>query len=233
MSEEKIVAREDLVAKVVIGSAIHVLGGNGQLKYRANVAGYDSGILITSMPSAKQLQIEEVVYSDIFIENMTLLMRLIVDGTIYAFKSEVRAVNLKPCKILMSSLPKNIQTRKLRQGVRYPCMLQAGVVLGETKYRGILLNLSEGGCLFRMKATTKVAAIKALIEKGITSSLNVRFPFEENNSSFLVKIKSVKEESSGDLLVGISYAEKEASDVIKKYFDFMQLEELSEYLSLN
>lgn len=233
MSDEKIIAREELVAKVIIGSAIHVIGENGQLKYRANVAGYDSGILITSMPSSKQLQEDEVVYSDLFQEGMKLLMRLIVEGTIYAFKSEVRAVNLQSCKLLMSSLPKNIQIRKLRQGVRYPCMLQAGVVLGETKYRGILLNISEGGCLFRMKATTKVDAIKALIEKEVTSSLNVRFPFEDNNSSLYVKIKSVKEESSGDLLVGISFAEKEASEVVRKYLDFMQLEDLSEYLSLD
>lgn len=227
------IAREELVAKVAIGSAIHVIGDNGQLRYRANVAGYDSGILITSMPSLKQLQLDEVACGDLFQENMQLLMRLIVEGTIYAFKSEVRAVNLKSCKLLMSSLPKNIQMRKLRQGVRYPCMLQAGVVLGETKYRGILLNISEGGCLFRMKSTTKIDAIKTLIEKDVTSSLNVRFPFEDNSSSLYVKIKSVKEEASGDLLVGISYAEKEANDVVKKYLDFMQLEELSQYLSLD
>ncbi|MFT5692457.1 MAG: hypothetical protein ACI92E_001791, partial [Oceanicoccus sp.] len=44
---------------------------------------------------------------------------------------------------------------------------------------------------------------------------------------------SVKEEASGDLLVGISYAEKEANDVVKKYLDFMQLEELSQYLLLD
>lgn len=233
MNKEKIISREELVSKVVIGSAIHVVGDNGQLKYRATVAGYEGGILMTSMPSSKQLKVDKIVYSDVFPEKMQLLMRLIVEGIIYAFKSEVRAVNVDPCKILMSSLPKNIQIRKLRQGVRYPCMLQAGVVLGETKYRGILLNISKGGCLFRMKATTKMSAIKVLIEKEVRSSLNVRFPFEDKISSLYVKIKSIKEELSGDLLIGISFVENEANDVIDKYMDFMQLEDLAGYLSLD
>ncbi len=230
MSKDKVIAREELISKVAIGSAIHVIGENGNLKYRANVVGYEGGVLLTSLPSAKQLQKDDVAYGELFPDNVQLVMRLIVNGVIYAFKSEVRAINLKSCKLLLSSLPKNIQIRKLRQGVRYPCMLQAGLLIGETKYRGVLLNISEGGCLFRMKASVKIESIKGLIEKKVTSSLNVRFPFEEKSSSFYVIMKSIKEEPSGDLLLGISYAEKEATDVIKKYLDFMQLEELSDYL---
>lgn len=231
MSDDGSILREQLITKMEMGTAIHISNSDSGLNYRARVAGYDRGILITSLPSAKQLQLDSPDYDEFFSDEMLLVMRLIVDGVIYAFKSEVLAINLKACKLLISSLPEKIQTRPLRMGVRYPCVLQAGFVLGETKYRGVLTNISEGGCLFRMKAVVDIESIKALVANDRESSLCVRFPFNDKDLSFEIKVKSVSNEETGYFLLGTLYSEPEkVVPVIKKYFEFMQLEELAEYL---
>lgn len=233
MSKENYIRRDDLISKVAIGTAIHISGDNGSIKYRSSVVGYDNGVLLTSIPSAKQLPKEDSSYDDVFTEGLPLVMRLIIEGTIYAFSSDVRAIYLEKNKLLMSSLPEKIQTRQLRKGVRYPCVLQAGFVIGETKYRGVLINISEGGCLFRMKVSSKIEAIKSIMERDKTSSLNVRFPFDKSDSSFFVKIKSLSNDA-GHILMGMYYDDAvEVESTIKKYIEYMQLEELSEYLPLS
>ncbi len=233
MGDKNSISREELISKMEIGEVIQVNGQTSALKYWANIAGYNSGVLITSLPSPKKLDRGNVDYAELFPDNTSLVMRLIFDGVIYAFKSEVRGINLKACNLLMSSLPENIQIRKLRQGVRYPCVLQADFLLGETKFRGVLTNISEGGCLFRMKAAANAEAIRAMMDNDKATSLDVRFPFEDKDSSFEVKVKSIGDVSAVYLLLGLSYAEaSQVADVVKKYLEFMQLEELSEYLVL-
>jgi len=232
MSTDTFIGRGELIAKVAIATAIHITGGGG-LKYRSKVVGYDSGLLITALPAAAQLPESQTPFESFLGADTALVMRLIVDGNIYAFGSKVKVQYQEGCKLLLSSLPEKIQIRKLRAGVRYPCVLQAGFLLGETKYRGVLINISEGGCLLRMKLTSNVDGIKAIMENDKTSTLNVRFPFDSSDSSFHIKIKSLSQET-GHLLLGLSYADsEETAVVVKRYLDYMQLEQLSEYLTLS
>jgi len=232
MSTDTFIKRGELIAKTAIATGIHITGSDG-LKYRSKVVGYDSGLLITALPKAAQLPESATPFEQFLCADTALVMRLIVDGNIYAFSSKVKAIYQESSKLLLSSLPEKIQIRKLRAGVRYPCVLQAGFLLGETKYRGVLINISEGGCLLRMKLTSNTEGIKAIMENDKTSSLNVRFPFDSSDSSFYIKIKSFSQEAN-HILLGLSYADsEEAGGVIKKYLEYMQLEELSEYLTLS
>ena len=228
------ISREGLISKVEIGAAIHINSESGSFKYRGNLVGYSHGMLLTGLPSEKQLDLKDVDYSVLFAKDTSMVMRLIIDGVIYAFKSEVCDIHQAASKILVSHLPDTIQMRRLRGGVRYPCVLQANILLGETKYRGVLTNISEGGCLLTMKAGSYTDSIRKLMKNDISTCLDVRFPFEEKDCTFDVKVKSASDASSGNLLVGLSYVtEGEVLEVIKKYLDFMQLEELSEYLLLS
>jgi hypothetical protein len=112
-------------------------------------------------------------------------------------------------------------------------VLEAGFVLGETKYRGVLINISEGGCLLRMKQSCDLENIKVLMENDKTSNLTVRFPFDSSDSSFDIKVKSLSQDA-GYLLLGMFYADsEEAGAVIKRYLEYMQLQKLSEYLVLS
>ena len=234
MSGKDSISRERLISKVEIGTAIHINSESGSFKYRTNLAGYNHGMLLTGLPSEKQLDLKDVDYPVLFAKGTSVVMRLIIDGVIYAFKSEVQDIHQRACKILMSQLPETIQMRRLREGVRYPCVLQANFLLGETKYRGVLTNISEGGCLLTMKPGSYTELIKAQMKNEKPTSLDVRFPFEEKDCTFDVKVKSVGGTGSRNLLIGLSYvSEDQDLEVIRKYLDFMQLEELSEYLLLN
>jgi len=227
------ISREDFIHKIEIGAPIHVNDESGELKYRANVVGYINGTLITSLPSPKQLKADAVAYPERFPKDKDLVMRLIAKGTIYAFQTSVKGLDLNLCKTLLSALPEKIQTRKLRKGVRYPCVLQANLLVGETKYRGVLTNISEGGCLLSMKTGANIQAIQSLMENKKTTRLDIRFPFEDKDSTFEANIKSMSEGATGNYSLGISYTEEPGvADVVRKYFEFMQLEELSEYLVL-
>jgi len=234
MSGKDSLSRERLISKVEIGTAIHVNSESGSFKYRANLVGYNHGMLLTSLPSEKQLDLKDVNYPVLFAQGTSTVMRLIIDGVIYAFKSEIQDIHQRASKILVSQLPETIQMRRLREGVRYPCVLQANFLLGETKYRGVLTNISEGGCLLSMKSGSYTEAIKTEMKNDKSTSLDVRFPFEEKDCTFDVKVKSVGGTSDSNLLIGISFiSEEKELDVIRKYLDFMQLEELSEYLLLS
>lgn len=228
------ISREELIKKVDIGSTVHVTSEPGEIKYRANLVGYSSGVIITSLPTAKQMVKPEKDHEKLFPSGMLMILRLIVHGVIYAFKSQVHGVNLDYCKILLSSLPEKIQIRHLRARVRYPCVLQAGLIIGETKYRGVLTNISEGGCQLRMKIHVNIDTLKAMKENNKITSMDIRFPFEDQDNTFKVKIKSIVDSSAGYVLLGLSYKEiGNVADIIKKYLEFMQLEELSEYLQLS
>ncbi|MFT5578745.1 MAG: hypothetical protein ACI9WS_001500 [Paraglaciecola psychrophila] len=232
MSIDTFIERGELVARMPIATAIHITGDDG-LKYRSKVVGYDSGVLMTSLPNVAQLPEVEDPLETYFAAETVLVMRLIVDGNIYAFSSKVRTVYSEGIKLLLSSLPEKVQTRQLRGGVRYPCVLEAGFVLGETKYRGVLINISEGGCLLRMKQSCDLENIKVLMENDKTSNLTVRFPFDSSDSSFDIKVKSLSQDA-GYLLLGMFYADsEEAGAVIKRYLEYMQLQKLSEYLVLS
>lgn len=234
MTEKTVIDREELIKSVGIGEWIHINSEDGQLKYRASIVGYSQGVLLTALPSAKQLELENVDYQSLFDQPAPLVMRLVFEGVIYAFKSEVLLVNTDACKLLLSAIPEQIQLRRLRQGVRYPCVLQAGLLIGEAKIRGVLTNISEGGCLLRIKAATKRDTIKGLIDNEKATGLDVRFPFEEKDSSFNVMVKSVAADGGDYLLLGLSYVEAgEAAPAITKYLEFMQLEQLSEHLVLS
>ena len=234
MSDASSISREELISKVEVGAAIHINSESGSFKYRGSLAGYNNGMLLTGLPSEKQLDLKGVDYPALFAKDTSMVMRLIVDGVIYAFKSDVRDIHQSVSKILVSHMPETIQMRRLREGVRYPCVLQTNLLLGETKYRGVLTNISEGGCLLTMKAGSYTESIKTLMKNDKSTCLDVRFPFEEKDCTFDVKVKSIGDTSSGNLLVGLSYVtEGEDLEVIKKYLDFMKLEELSEYLLQN
>jgi c-di-GMP-binding flagellar brake protein YcgR len=228
------ISRDDWLAKLALGTIIQVNNESGSLKYSSEISGYQKGLLITSLPSPEKLKLSLDDFKQHFSNDTALVIRMVVDGSIYAFRSPVKGVNTRACALLFSEVPDKIQVRRLRGGVRYPCVLQAGLLIGEVRYRGVLTNISAGGCLLQMKAKASTDDLKILKEQERATLMNVRFPFEDQDTAISVKVKSLAEDKQGQLSLGISFAEVgEVAFVVKKYLDFMQLEELSEYLFLD
>ncbi|MBL4826194.1 MAG: PilZ domain-containing protein [Spongiibacteraceae bacterium] len=219
---------EELLAKLEIGTAIHVNTEDNAVKYRASLLGYDQSSLLTSLPGSKQLPIDKSAYFDLFSEQQVLIFRLITDGVIYAFKSIVLTTHTKYCKILLSSLPESVQARPLRKTVRYPCTLPGGFVIGETKYRGAVINISLSGCLFRMNALSNTAQLESIKANEHIAKLEVAFPLDQGGKSFDSTVRSIEEDSEGYLMLGMSFSDDET--LVEKYIEFMQLEELVPFL---
>ncbi|MEE8057542.1 MAG: PilZ domain-containing protein [Pseudomonadales bacterium] len=222
------IKREELAAKLDIGTTVHINNEDNTVKYSAYLVGYDHGTLITSLPTTKQLNKENISYDKLFVAQQPLIIRLIVNGVIYAFKSPIMAIHLEPCQLLLNSLPEKIQTKPLRQAVRYPCVLQAGFLIGDTKYRGAVTNISNQGCLFRMKTIANITSIKAMKENDNTSNLEIQFPFDQGMELLDVKVKSILEDGE-NLLLGMALTGD--INVVEKYIESMQLEELTEFLT--
>jgi PilZ domain/Flagellar protein YcgR len=223
--------REDFVAKLDMGTIIHISNEDNSLKYRTALVGCHQETLITSLPNSNQLPDENATYTDFFIEKNTLIARLIKAGFVYAFKSVVQAINTDHCKLLLSSIPEEVQARPLRQTVRYPCALQAGLIIGETKYRGAVTNVSLTGCLLRMKHISNRAQLDAMKSNKLPSTLEIKFPFNQKTKALQVYVKSINEESEGYLLVGMEFIDDTA--IVHQYIESMQLEELTEFLPFN
>ncbi len=234
MEDNSSISRDDWLAKLALGTIIHVNNDAGTLKYSSDISGYQKGILISSLPSPDKLKLSLEAYKTQFSNDTPLVIRMIIGGSIYAFRSHIKGVNTRACSLLFSEVPEKIQLRRLRAGVRYPCVLQAGLMIGQTRYRGVLTNISEGGCLLQMKAKASTEDLQILKQQDRATQMTVRFPFEDQETTISVKVKSLSEDKQAQLALGISFAEVgEVSPVVKKYLDFMQLEELSEYLSLD
>ncbi len=211
------------------GCVIQVSDAGGGLKYISRFSGIDGKVVITRLPAVSQLKksgmgTDELTFRDTFTNKRKLIMRMISHGRVYAFETEVIDLFLQGGRLLMSSYPKQIQSRLLRKEPRYPCAIPAELCAGDISLNGIMINFSTGGSLLKMTSDEDIQTLQTLRNESQECILKLQLPFDENPSEIHSQVMSV---SVPDLHTGLAFTGDR--DVIVRYITALKLDSISDY----
>lgn len=216
-----------MLAKLNFGALVQVSSPDGSLKYLTRLIGVDgTKTLITALPTPKQLKKEtvSVVYDNLFFPEKVFVMRLIAQGSVFAFESVVSAVNYTGCKLLLSSFPKQIQSQTLRQDARFPCTFSAHCQLEEAEFNGVLVDISHGGCQLHFDPKGFDGDLESLKNQSLTLSIDFTHE-EENNSEINASIMSIHKVETYDVVLGLAFTQPEKT--VEDYIKSLQLGEMT------
>lgn len=225
--------REDNLAEglpvIDSGTVVQVNDAGGGIKYVSRFIGMDSQVLITRLPPVSQLNksgmgTEDLTYRDTFYKKRKLVMRMITNGQIFAFETEVIDLMLQGSKLLITTYPKMVQSRLLRKEPRYPCTLPTTLNGGELALEGVLLNLSSSGGLLQLTGEPDCDPLQPLKAEQSEIDLQVQMPFDEQPVEIKARLMSV---SGSDFQVGLEFVD--GTEIIQKYITTLKLDSISDF----
>ena len=219
----------DKLPKIEQGSVIQVSDSTGELKYVSRFFGIDGQVIITRLPAASQLKksgmgTDELTYRDSFKGKRKLVMRLISNGRVFAFETRVIDLFLMGGKLLMSTYPKQVQSRLLRKEPRYPCAIPAQLIAGDLTVESVLINFSTGGGLLKITDEDTLQSMVPVKTESQDCVLKLQLPFDESPSEVKVRVMSV---STAENQIGLSFTD--GREVIQRYITALKLDSISDY----
>ncbi|MDO6564563.1 flagellar brake domain-containing protein [Amphritea sp. 1_MG-2023] len=210
-------------------SVIQVNDASDGFKYISRFIGIDGRVIITRLPAVTQLvksgmATDELTYRDTFNSRRKLVMRLISNGRIYAFETEVIDLFLQGARLLMTSYPDKIQSRWLRKEPRYPCAITAELVVADELLSGIMINFSSGGGLLKLTNDQGFSVLQQARSEQSECILKLQLPFNEKPVDVHVKIMSL---SLAEHQVGLAFSADR--EIIVRYITALKLESVGEF----
>lgn len=132
-----------------------------QLRCRTSLVGWRKDRYLVLRPSDSQYHL--------FCNESYVILRYLVDGQIYAFKTRILATTANPERLIFCYYPEQVTNLRLRQHTRYATRLFAQLELESNSAEGLILDISASGCQFLPRS--------ARAEDLSGSSVNVVFPF--------------------------------------------------------
>ncbi|MBY6186761.1 flagellar brake protein [Marinobacter hydrocarbonoclasticus] len=132
-----------------------------QLRCRTSLVGWRKDKYLVLRPSDNQYHL--------FSAQSSVILRYLVDGQIYAFKTRVLATSANPERLLFCYYPEQVTNLRLRQHIRYATRLFAQLELDHDSQEGLILDISASGCQF--------VPSKAAASDMSGTEVNVVFPF--------------------------------------------------------
>ncbi|WP_432470908.1 PilZ domain-containing protein [Amphritea sp. HPY] len=211
------------------GAVLQVSDANGTMKYVTRFVGVDSDVIISRLPSISQLKKSEMgsaelIYRDTFFKKRKLVMRLISNGHVYAFETDVMDLFVQGSRLLMSTYPKLVQGRMLRKEPRYPCTLPAKITVGETNLSGVMINFSQSGGLCQLTEEIDQVTLLQAKDDDLDVSLSLQLPFDDEPAQLKGKLMAVL---ANEKQLGLSFAE--GKELIQRYITSLKLDSISEY----
>jgi c-di-GMP-binding flagellar brake protein YcgR len=137
----------------------------------------------------------------------TVAIRCALEGTLYGFRTRVKAHAFRPRASMTLARPTDIGMQHLRQDDRVPCLIPATASVGEQQLSGMLIDLSRGGCRFNSETAGDVPAATSP-----GTEITIRFPLfhmgEQQTARGTVRNANVQD---GALRIGIEFGELSAS----------------------
>ncbi len=219
----------DTLPVIDSGTVVQVNDSGGGIKYVSRFVGMDNQVIITRLPPVSQLNksgmgTEDLTYRDTFHKKRKLIMRMIVNGQIFAFETEVIDLMLQGSKLLITTYPKAIQSRLLRKEPRYPCTLPTTLTAGDESLEGVLINLSSSGGLLQLTGESELESLQALKSEQGEVSLNVTMPFDEQPVAIKAKVMSL---AAPEYQVGLAFVD--GKEAIQKYITTLKLDSIGDF----
>ncbi len=217
----------DRLLELNIGAVVQVLVEHSDLHFSVRLVGVDSGnYVITSMPSERNLP-SGLKNSALFDENTVFEMKTIHDGFVVAF--EVSPIVVYSKRLLISSFPEMVETRRLRRDTRFPCAMSCDIRYHSKETFGVISNISSGGCQLNMQKNADYSAIEEALHHQGDVELEVFFPPAENAAVVVGKVKSAECQVDGTCKVGIAFNYEYES--VRLYLESLQLDSVSPFFN--
>ncbi len=154
---------------------------------------------------------------NILTKGASLTIRYRYLGDLFKFKSIVLGSNEKPFKVTYLSYPDMIEKIEYRDTQRVHCFIPASIVYHKTKIKGMISDISLGGCKFRTDAIDQIEGL--LIKR--EGDIILHFPLLglEGVKEFKGKVKKVEFDNQFSLGVGFYDIEEDSREIIAAYVE--------------
>lgn len=97
-----------------------------------------------------------------------IVVRCLSQGRAWGFKSRLLRVISTPVTLLIIEFPEQVENSSLRSDKRISCMLPGKIKIGKEQRKGLLLDISENGCFFSVKAAKDKKEADVGIDEEVT-----------------------------------------------------------------
>lgn len=151
-----------------------------------------------------------------------MIIRYMVNGTVYGFKTKVLNVVSQPAKLFFVSYPDSVEELDVRHKSRYECVLPASTMFGNDIVDMIIVDISREGCQAMIKVPGhKMEEIHGLIQVNKLIEMRVQFPGAEGKYRVAGIIRNVGKEAE-KIILGVMF--EEMSPPVKSRLDgFIEL----------
>jgi len=139
-----------------------------------------------------------------FSRGKMLLGRYIHEGMVLGFESSVIDTILAPIPLIFLRYPSKVENCNLRKHVRRQCYLPAVVIIDGKPIDGFVLDISEGGCKFSLKAILELEMMALQVDRIVAMELSL--PEVEGRLSVTGKLRNYKYDADS-VNIGIQFTE--------------------------
>ncbi len=134
--------------------------------------------------------------------NSLLTVQLMVEGTLYSFKSNITNIVTFPIRLFFVEWPYTVQQKKLRKNERYSCAIPCAIYREPENKTGTIQNLARAGCHIDIP----VRLTDSIRDVNIGEQFNITMQTEHGDITrqFLVRNKK---DQNGILSLGGSFTE--------------------------
>jgi hypothetical protein len=210
-----------------VGTTVQVSAKSPNAQYMTRLVGSDgSDSLLTLLPSITNFKDNggRLTYEAIFATTNHLLMRVVMDGFVYGFVSEVYGTFSKHNKLLISSIPTQMQLRTLRQEVRYSCTHHSVVEIANESCEGYVTDISASGCQVRLTESRLLSLMQTCLKSVEPIRLKILLPYAKDYITLRVIIKSINKIDERVITMGLSF--NGGTEPIIEYLDSLRLDNM-------
>jgi c-di-GMP-binding flagellar brake protein YcgR len=157
------------------------------------------------------------------------IVRYVHKGVVYGFKSTLLGIVDEPFRLLLLSYPQDIETVRLRQYDRLPCLIPATAKLRDAQFGGAILDISLGGCCFAFSPSSEDEVSQ--VQPGDEIALSAQMPGVPRDLTIRMTVGSIRRQNSR-ISIGGSFKdlENDALTAVENYVGTMaKLLELNEF----
>jgi c-di-GMP-binding flagellar brake protein YcgR len=216
------------LAALPVGSIVQVSTEQGSTKYLTHLVGIEpEKVIITAVPSEKQLG-NNASYDSFYCDFRVLIFRILGEGIVYGFKSEVLHRVHERAHLLVSTYPKDLQTRNLRRESRYSCTLASSLRFNDSQFTGVIINISAHGCQFYLANEVEQQMVEKIKNYKDPIQIDIHLPFADGPSSIEAMIKSASMNDKNGLVLGTAFIGE--SQPVKAFLDSLRLDTVPSFI---
>jgi c-di-GMP-binding flagellar brake protein YcgR len=157
----------------------------------------DAGAYLILQPQNPAKLIDQVF------KGKEVVVRYLSDGAVFGFESKVIDFMVQPARLLFLTYPSKVQYCEIREHKRYDCLYDAQLVLAGAPRRGVVANISMGGCQFITEDLDEEQTAHIKIEDGVT--LSFQPPAGVPVESLAGEVRNVKRSNGSRSEIGIRF----------------------------